>query len=162
MLGLAVGDQPVGELVGSDVVGSVVGKAEDKCVGDAVGVEVVGEPVGDDVGSELVGEAVGDTVGTEVEGARVGNAEGDTVGRPVGLAVGTQAPQRAGQSWARPKLPGRSVPSSLKHSSSRKMTQNSGSGVVPQLPVGPTLGVPVGTEDAGEDDGDAVGLLVGR
>lgn len=134
------------------MVGEVVGKA--------VGAVVVGALVGGVVGTR-VGNAEGDTVGAEAVGARVGEADGDTVGRRVGLAVGTQAPQRAGQSWARPKLPGRNVPSSLKHSSSRKTTQNSGSAIVPQLPVGPVLGLLEGAEYVGDVDGDAVGWFVG-
>jgi hypothetical protein len=45
-------------------------------VGDAVGPEVVGEPVGETVGSEVVG----DNVGIEVVGETVGDRVGVMVG----------------------------------------------------------------------------------
>ena len=77
--------EPVGDVVGDDVVG--------ESVGDGVGDDVVGESVGERVGDDVVGESVGDAVGDDIVGepvgVKVGDVVGEVVGESVGLAVGS-------------------------------------------------------------------------
>jgi hypothetical protein len=61
--GSKVVGEPVGEVVGAEVVGEPVGEP----VGDVVGAEVVGELVGELVGEVVVGEPVGEVVGEQLE-----------------------------------------------------------------------------------------------
>lgn len=81
----------VGDCVGMDVVGVVVGDS----VGVNVGVAVVGAVVGDCV----VGDSVGGVLGLDVVGAAVGDIVGDVVvGDSVGESVEPQNDVPRGQS----------------------------------------------------------------
>ena len=81
------------EMVGAEVVGSEVGIP----MGIPVGEEVDGKVVGDAVGSDIVGELVGVAVGVDVIGELVGIAVGsDVVGEVVGEAVGSSVKASVG------------------------------------------------------------------
>ena len=83
---------PVGPVVGSDVVGVLVGSVGSELVGMtegiADGIELVGIMLGAAVGSELVGTVDGTAVGTELVGIMLGAA---TIGAAEGGVVGSAA-----------------------------------------------------------------------
>ena len=80
-------------------------------VGEAVGVDVVGQAVGEVVGVDVVGEAVGLVVGDDVEGAVVLGATvevvGDSVGDVVGAAMMGPKDDTRVQTAAQGQCPGR-------------------------------------------------------
>jgi len=91
---LRFGEVRIGELVGTTVVGEVLGDGVGELLGEGVGElvgpwvgELLGDGVGELVGTTVVGELLGDEVG-ELEGPGVGELLGDGVGGLVGTDVG--------------------------------------------------------------------------